>query len=211
MNTNYFNLEFEQTDAKVSTNTTSMSNDKSNQLSDINTQEKSIDDSYDKLSKELSKAVLKNLNSESRVFAKDRVEITNSYIQAEALSFEAKAIVQTKDREIEVSLDVSLSRSFVEKTTISMDINRASEVMQMKDPLIVSLDGTMPSLSSNTFSFDIDSDGKKDQISELNRNNAFLVLDKNNNGLVDNGNELFGTKSGDGFADLREYDNDKKQ
>ena len=37
---------------------------------------------------------------------------------------------------------------------------------------------------------------------------GFLALDKNDNGKIDDGNELFGTKSGDGFADLREYDSD---
>ncbi|NOR58712.1 MAG: hypothetical protein GQ474_09345 [Sulfurimonas sp.] len=79
----------------------------------------------------------------------------------------------------------------------------------MKDPLVISLNGTMPSLSSKTFSFDIDSDGKSDQISQLNSGNGFLALDKNSNGIIDDGGELFGTKSGDGFRDLSKYDEDK--
>lgn len=35
-----------------------------------------------------------------------------------------------------------------------------------------------------------------------------LSLDQNGNGEIDNGTELFGTKSGDGFADLARYDLD---
>ena len=46
-------------------------------------------------------------------------------------------------------------------------------------------------------------------ISLLGSGNGFLAIDKNNNGMIDDGSELFGTKSGDGFADLALYDDDK--
>ena len=42
----------------------------------------------------------------------------------------------------------------------------------------------------------------------LGSGSGFLALDKNGNGKIDDGSELFGTKSGDGFADLAEYDSD---
>ena len=162
MNVNHFNLAFEQTDAQVSSNTNSSSSDKSNQLSNIIEEENSFDDGYNELSKELSKAILKNLNNETRTIRGDRVGITNTFVEAEALSFVGKAIVQTKDREIEVSLDVSLSRSFVQTNKINISLEEANKPIQMIDPLIISLDGGMPSLSSKTFSFDIDSDGNND-------------------------------------------------
>ena len=37
---------------------------------------------------------------------------------------------------------------------------------------------------------------------------VFLALYKNNDGVINDGNELFGTKSGDGFKDLERYDED---
>jgi hypothetical protein len=37
---------------------------------------------------------------------------------------------------------------------------------------------------------------------------GFLALDKNGDGVINDGSELFGTKSGNGFADLAEYDSD---
>ena len=42
----------------------------------------------------------------------------------------------------------------------------------------------------------------------LGKGSGFLALDKDGNGKIDDGNELFGTKSSDGFGDLREYDSD---
>lgn len=206
MNTNYFNLAFNQTDATISSNTSTTSNDTANELSKIQQDKKDVNESHDELSKELSKALLSNVNNTTLKIKHDAIELLTTSIEAEGLNFQAKAMVQTEGREIEFSLDISLSRSFVQKTSINLT---AIEEELLMDPLVISLDGTMPSISSKTFSFDIDSDGKPDQISQLNRNSAFLALDKNNNGTVDNGNELFGTKSGNGFADLRAYDDDK--
>ena len=59
-----------------------------------------------------------------------------------------------------------------------------------------------------TFKFDLDADGKEDEISMLGKDSGFLALDKDGNGKIDDGSELFGTKSGDGFGELREYDSD---
>ena len=42
----------------------------------------------------------------------------------------------------------------------------------------------------------------------LGRGSGFLALDKNEDGKINDGSELFGTKSGNGFADLKEYDSD---
>ena len=56
--------------------------------------------------------------------------------------------------------------------------------------------------------FDINGDGKEEEISKLGAGSGFLALDKNGDGKINNGNELFGTKSGDGFKDLSAYDKD---
>jgi hypothetical protein len=42
----------------------------------------------------------------------------------------------------------------------------------------------------------------------LNSGSGFLTLDKNGNGKVDDGSELFGPKTGSGFAELAAYDSD---
>lgn len=74
------------------------------------------------------------------------------------------------------------------------------------DPLVIDLGGDGVELSTDRFEFDLDSDGTSDQISMPTGNSGFLALDKNGDGRINNGNELFGTKSGDGFKDLMAYD-----
>ena len=204
MNAQYFDLQAQSTQASISTTTENFNSDKSSQITQIQINQSKTQDANDQLSKELSEAILKNISSESRKLIRDKIEIKSVYAEAESMNFQVQAFVQADGKEIELSLNVSLSRSFVQKTTRTIEINKV-----LQDPLVVSLNGSMPSLSSKTFSFDIDSDGKSDQISQLNSGNGFLALDKNSNGIIDNGNELFGTKSGDGFKDLSLYDEDK--
>lgn len=40
---------------------------------------------------------------------------------------------------------------------------------------------------------------------------GFLALDKNSDGEINNGNELFGPQNGNGFSELSKYDEDKNQ
>ena len=54
----------------------------------------------------------------------------------------------------------------------------------------------------------LDADGKEESISFAGKGSGFLALDKNNDGKINDGSELFGTRSGDGFKDLAAYDND---
>ena len=44
---------------------------------------------------------------------------------------------------------------------------------------------------------------------QMESNMIFLLLDRNEDGKINDGSELFGTKSGDGFRDLSEYDEDR--
>lgn len=202
MNAQYYNLQLESTKAEIVKDEQNFENTKSSDVSKIQEDFKKPD-TNNELSIELSKAILQNLSSNTAI--QDKIELSHTSVESQGLNFTASAKVMADGKEINISMDVTLSRSFVQTTTLDVDtINQ-----MLKDPLVISLDGNMPSLSNNKFSFDIDSDGKKDQISLLKNGNGFLALDKNNNGIIDNGNELFGTKSGDGFADLSKYDDDK--
>lgn len=128
------------------------------------------------------------------------------FYEKENTNFQTKGSVVTADgRKITFGVEVEMSRSFA--SYVSKTVNFGAE--RVCDPLVINLDSNVASVSDQKFFFDIDADGVKDYISGLSKGSGFLALDKNNNGSIDNGLELFGAKSGDGFADLEEYDLDK--
>ena len=62
------------------------------------------------------------------------------------------------------------------------------------DPIIIDLNknGITSTKLNNTIYFDHDNNNFKEATSWIDKGDAFLALDKNSNGLIDNGNELFG-------------------
>jgi hypothetical protein len=121
----------------------------------------------------------------------------------EKMEFSAKGIVKTADGK-EISIDVSLlmEREMYEKETFSL---RMGDPI---DPLIVNFDGNAAELTDTKFEFDLDADGTKDLISFASEGSGFLSLDKNSDGIINNGKELFGPKTGNGFEELLKYDED---
>lgn len=127
------------------------------------------------------------------------------YEEREETSFQTTGTVRTADgREIDIRLNVDMSRSF----SAYYEENYAQIQTRMCDPLVINLEGNMAELTDQTFFFDIDADGKEDEISTLAKGSGYLALDRNGDGVINDGNELFGSKSGDGFADLAAYDSD---
>ena len=125
-------------------------------------------------------------------------------MEQESMTFSTTGTAKTADgREISFNLDLEMSRAF------AGSIHAESlESYIMTDPLVINLDDSPAGLSDQKFYFDLDGDGKKDEISNLKKGSAFLAYDKNGDGVINDGSELFGTKSGDGFADLAAYDKD---
>ncbi len=132
---------------------------------------------------------------------------TNEYyhMEEEHTTFATQGMVKTADgRELSFNLEFSMSRRFEEyyKETYT------TEVVKFCDPLVINLDTNVAQVSDQKFFFDLDQDGKEEEISKLKAGSGFLALDLNGDGEINDGSELFGTKSGDGFADLAKYDAD---
>ena len=72
----------------------------------------------------------------------------------------------------------------------------------------VNFGGSAASLRNQRFSFDLLGDGNKVDVPVLGQGSGFLVLDALGAGKVESGRQLFGPASGDGFADLAQYDSD---
>lgn len=125
--------------------------------------------------------------------------------EKQQMSFASSGVVRTADgREINFSLELNMSREFYSEQNVSI---RAGDALK-KDPLVINFDSAAAGLTDEKISFDIDSDGSPDQISFLTQGSGFLAIDNNNDGKINDGRELFGPGSGDGFAELAQYDSD---
>lgn len=131
--------------------------------------------------------------------------VKSSFVaEVENTAFSTNGVARTADgREISFNVELEMSRSFM-----AVNESYVQSIEILRDPLVINLGSEVASLSDQKFYFDIDADGKMDEISYLEGNSGFLALDKNNDGEINDGSELFGTKSGDGFKDLAMYDED---
>ncbi|WP_187807437.1 hypothetical protein [Aquipseudomonas alcaligenes] len=97
----------------------------------------------------------------------------------------------------------------LQQRELELNVNVQPQPQQV-DPLVLDLAG-------NGFSscgldaavhFDLDGDGRRDHISAPTGDDALLALDRNGNGRIDDGRELFGDQHGaaNGFAELSKYD-----
>ncbi len=127
-----------------------------------------------------------------------------SHYESESTSFSASGVVHTADgKEIDISVELNMSREFFSEQQLSL---RAGDAL--KDPLVINFSGNAVELTERNFSFDIDADGRSDQIAFVGPGSGFLALDKNSDGKINDGSELFGPETGNGFADLAAYDGD---
>lgn len=126
-------------------------------------------------------------------------------VETESMTFYSSGKVVTQEgKTIEFDTSVTMSRSFMEYAQVSVDYSK----MTLIDPLVINLSEEASEVSSQKFLFDIDADGELDNISLLAETCGFLALDKNADGVINDGSELFGTKSGDGFKELSVFDLD---
>lgn len=127
----------------------------------------------------------------------------------ESTRFSAEGVIRTADgQEIRFDLDLEMTRSYREETAVSV---RAGDAVQRKDPLVVNFGGSaaqLAALPDQRFRFDLDSDGQSELLPTFASGSGYLALDKNGNGRIDNGRELFGPRRDDGFAELAELDDD---
>ena len=125
--------------------------------------------------------------------------------ERETTCFDTTGTVITNDgREISFQLSLEMSRSFTEMASEQIDFGQP----HFCDPLVINLNTNAASVSNQKFFFDLDADGIQEEISRLGSDSGYLALDKNGDGIINDGSELFGTSSGNGFYDLLQYDDD---
>jgi hypothetical protein len=124
--------------------------------------------------------------------------------ESESTQVCGSGLVKTCDgREIAFNFKVDMARSYTRESYAE-----ESGSIELRDPLVLNFNGNYCQLVDSRFSFDLDADGTPEWLPGLADGSCFLVFDRNGNGRADDGSELFGTRSGNGFADLAKLDED---
>jgi len=139
------------------------------------------------------------------IYRRFNVKQSVSYEEKESLSYQSKGIVKTADgREITFDYKMNMSRRYYEAHQQFFEMEEV-----VKDPLVLNFDGKGLTFSKFDIEMDLDLDGKKETFKAPSKGNGFLAIDKNDNGVIDDGSELFGPATGQGFSELSAYDEDK--
>lgn len=130
---------------------------------------------------------------------------TETFCEAEKTSVSGHGSVSTQDgRTFNFNVAVDLARSYK-----SERVSEQMESIVLRDPLVINFDGKSSELSATKMAFDLDADGQLESIPELAASSGYLVFDRNGNGQIDDGREMLGALSGNGFTDLAQFDQDR--
>jgi len=131
---------------------------------------------------------------------------TFSYEESEQVSVSAQGTVNTADnRRIDFSMDLFMDRQYVNESTTT----ETETGYMFIDPLVIQTGAQTPMLQGAEFCFDLDCDGEDEDLAGLSQGYAFLALDLNQDGIINDGSELFGPSTGNGFQELADYDDDE--
>jgi hypothetical protein len=125
--------------------------------------------------------------------------------EAERTTFRAQGLVETSDgRRIQFSANLTMERQF---QSVSASTNSGTQAATT-DPLVINFGGQPARLTNAKVAFDLNADGTNENISFVADGSGFLALDRNGDGKINDGTELFGPQTGSGFAELAALDTD---
>ena len=124
--------------------------------------------------------------------------------ESQTSTFAAQGTVTTDSgREIKIDMQATISREFLATDSLSVRARAAAA----KDPLVLDLNGPTR-LSTQRLAFDVNADGVAEQVAMPASDSTLLALDRNGNGKIDDGSELFGPQTGNGYSELSALDAD---
>lgn len=169
----------------------------------------------EKLKKDIESIETKAFEIKNKFFKKDQLQASEygwgleydsltERLEYEKVEYSATGIVKTSDgKEINIDISLLMERSMLEKEFFSLRMGDAV------DPLVVNFEGTAAELTERKFEFDLNADGINELINFVGKGSGFLALDKNHDGKINDGKELFGPQTGNGFEELAKYDEDE--
>jgi hypothetical protein len=132
-------------------------------------------------------------------------DLKETHTEVESTVFSASGVVRTADgKEIRFQVDLVMAREFTERREVAIRLGDA----RLKDPLVLNFNGKAAELGETVVQFDLDSDGQDDAMRMLKPGSAFLFIDRDGDSRPMNGTEMFGARTGNGFQELKQLDED---
>jgi hypothetical protein len=132
-------------------------------------------------------------------------DYSQSHSEEESIHFSAAGQVVTADgRQLDFAYELQMQRQFQVESRVHLQAGDA----RLVDPLVINFNGQGARLGDVTCSFDLDGDAQVEEMAFVAPGSGFLAIDRNGDGKVNNGAELFGPASGHGFRELAGYDAD---
>ncbi|MCR5772520.1 MAG: hypothetical protein K6G87_14970 [Butyrivibrio sp.] len=159
---------------------------------------------WDSFSRNISEQLDSISNGNAGLYRSSNSYSLMSY-EKESMQFSADGRAVTEDgRIIDFNVSFGMSREFAEYS----ELNLGAMGQLLMDPLVINVGDDVAEISDQSFYFDLNMDGNKENVKMPGLGSGFLAVDKNGDGTINDGSELFGAQTGDGFGELREYDED---
>ncbi|MGP9832990.1 hypothetical protein [Marinobacter sp. NSM] len=127
------------------------------------------------------------------------------YSASESRSFASTGSITLQNGE---TIDFTLSLRQSQSRTYEYSELIQIQERPLTDPLVINFGASTARLTDTLFEFDMNGDGQTSQFASLGAGSGYLVFDRNGNGKVDDGSELFGPQTGSGFSELAKFDDD---
>ena len=168
-----------------------------------------LKESFDKLFYSLAENMNRLSNEQVSGVAQNLNGVLNKAANAQqAVNQQTSQSMNQSMVQVEASINTQVS------VQVSVQGEKPAEhEFQQIDPLIIDVDGNGFDLTTadEGVNFDIDGDGTKEKTAITKGEDGMLALDKDGNGTIDSGKELFGDQNGaeNGFEELSKYDGNK--
>ncbi|WDE10780.1 hypothetical protein [Thalassomonas haliotis] len=141
---------------------------------------------------------------DNQVFrAGEQVQVEEWFTREQSLSYQMQGQFQLDDKQISLSYEFNISS---ESTRYRRFATRAGN---LQDPLLVQFGNQSLGHIQDRQAFDINNDKSLDKLPVFSGDVGYLVFDENANGRADDGSELFGPASGNGFQELAAFDSNQ--
>ncbi|MEW6991459.1 hypothetical protein AADZ91_12310 [Colwelliaceae bacterium 6441] len=135
--------------------------------------------------------------------ANDTLKVEQWHYHSQSLDYQMSGEFDINGQQLKINYSFSLYSEQSSYSSIEMT------AAALKDPLIVQFGDQALGQIKDEHNFDINQDGTLNNLPVFSGDVGYLVYDKNQNLKADNGSELFGPQTGNGFTELAQLDSNK--